>query len=318
MFYLISMYIQPNSTLIFTVTSPHHIQRIDTVLPILIPGHSRAFFQKLISAGHVHVNNKVITKSRYELKIDDRINVYFPETSNTHKDSASTDHLDVAVLYEHEQFIIINKPAGLVVHAPHQHSTEVTLVDWLIEAYPDIISVGPIGRAGIVHRLDKNTSGIMIIPRTNYALAQFGTMFKDRTIKKTYHAFVTGSPPETGIIDYPIDRDRTDPTKMTHKYGSGRAAITYYKKMNQFHGYALVEFKPITGRTHQIRVHAAAIGHPLVGDTTYGTSSDLIARHALHAAAIQFSFDNHEYSFTASAPEDFNNLTAHLNELTIL
>lgn len=300
------MYIQPKTTLSFVIDQTDHAQRIDTVLPLLIPGYSRTFFQKLIDEQHITLNQALVKKSKQELKMGDHLVVYFPENPAESKKGASTDHLKVHVIFEHEQFLIINKPAGLVVHAPSATSTELTLVDWLIAHYADIGTVGPSERAGIVHRLDKNTSGIMVIPRTNYALAQFGTLFKDRQVQKTYLGYVVGTPPDSGVIDYPIDRDRNDPTKMTHKYGSGRAAITYYKKLTQLKECALVEFKPITGRTHQIRVHAAAIGHPLLGDTTYGTASLDISRHALHAAAIAFTFEGIPYSFAVPMPADFN------------
>lgn len=302
------MYIEPKTTLTFTINAHQNGQRIDAVLPELIPGYSRNFFQKLIDAQHIRVNDIVIHKSSHIVKTNDIVSVYFPESPLVLKSKEGAHDLPVSIIFEHEQFLIINKPAGLVVHAPSDQSTELTLVDWLLSHYPDIAPVGAAERAGIVHRLDKNTSGIMVVPRTNYALTQFGNMFKDRQVHKTYLAIVEGCPPEEGHIDYPIDRHRTEPTKMTHLYGSGRDALTYYNKLKQFDSYALLELKPVTGRTHQIRVHCTAIGHPLVGDIVYGKASDLIARHALHAHKLEFTFDGTLYSFTAPLPEDLSRL----------
>jgi len=300
------MYIAPKTTINLTISPEYNGFRIDIVLPLLIPGYSRSFFQRLIESSHITLNGTPVKKHHQELKTGDTVAVYFPENPATQKDLKNVANLGVQVIFEHEQFLIINKPAGLVVHAPCERSMDITLVDWLVNTYPDIATVGPAGRAGIVHRLDKDTSGIMIIPRTAYSLSQFGTLFKDRKIQKTYHAIVEGHPPKSGHIDYPIDRDRTQPTRMSHLYGTGRDALTYYTLLEQFKNYALLELKPVTGRTHQIRVHCAAIGHPLVGDATYGKLSPLIDRHALHAESIAFTFDGISYSFNADYPADFS------------
>lgn len=305
------MYIEPNTYKTYQITDTHNNERLDAALAELTPLYSRSFFQKAIADGLVTLNGVRAQKSNKQLKAGDSISVFFPQ-KNRLVDARATDDFDVEVIFEHRHFLIINKPAGLVVHAPSAASTEPALVDWLMNRYADIATVGPQERAGIVHRLDKNTSGIMIIPRTDYALAQFGTLFKDRKIHKTYHALVVGKPDAQGIIDYPIDRHRTEPTKMTHLYGTGRDALTFYETKEYYTDGAFLELKPVTGRTHQIRVHCTAIGHPLIGDVVYGTASSAIGRHALHAYAISFTFEGTSYAFTAQAPQDFVALRTRL------
>jgi 23S rRNA pseudouridine1911/1915/1917 synthase len=177
--------------------------------------------------------------------------------------------------------------------------------------------VGAQDRPGIIHRLDKDTSGLMIIPRTHHAYNTFGSLFRNRTIHKTYYALVQGHPPKEGFIDLSIGRHphirvkmaTFDKEKTAHYIKKGyriRTAFTHYRVIKYFTDYALVEFKPTTGRTHQIRVHASAIGHPIIGDETYGSSSVLIQRQALHAAKLQFQFDNEQFSFSINLPDDIS------------
>jgi RluA family pseudouridine synthase len=212
----------------------------------------------------------------------------------------------------HDHFIIINKPAGLLVHQLHAKHTEITLADWIMHQFANIGHVGCVDRPGIIHRLDKYTSGLMIIARTNYGYKQLGQLFHDRAIKKTYAAIVQHHPPQQGTIDLAIGRHQTHRTKMVataqpmpeDTSGTFRHAVTHYQVLQYHNDATLVKVQLETGRTHQIRVHFAAIGFPLVGDILYGQKSPLIARQALHAWELAFVFDGQEYHFTSQLPED--------------
>ncbi|MGC2310341.1 MAG: RluA family pseudouridine synthase [Candidatus Babeliaceae bacterium] len=300
----------------FFVDTPDQAQRIDLFLHSKLPLYSRSFFQKLIGREYIKINDKIALKPSNILKIGDKITVSFPpdeplDPSVSHEHFKNTP---VTIVFAHEHFLIVTKPAGLIVHKPTEKSTLFTLVDWLLNYCQDLKKVGSTERAGIVHRLDKDTSGLLIIARTNYAHMVFGDMFKQRSIKKTYYALVTGHPPKEGTLDFPISRDPKQPNRMTHKLSFGRAAITHYKTLEYFKDCTLVEFKPITGRTHQIRVHSTAIGHPLLGDTLYGSRSTLIARHVLHALQLSFTFEGQEYNFESPLPDDFENLLTDLRK----
>ena len=183
--------------------------------------------------------------------------------------------------------------------------------------FKEISKVGESERPGIVHRLDKNTSGIMIIPRKDYVHAIFSEMFKDRKIKKTYLAIVEGHPDPKGTIDLPISRHPTEKIKMSHLNPAGKDSTTNYSVLEYFEKCSLVELKPTTGRTHQIRVHMAAIGHPLLGDSTYGKESYMIGRHALHANKLEFEYNKELFSFSCDEqPEDFKNALEKLRKQT--
>lgn len=296
--------IEPNA--IITLKVPEEIsQRIDVFLGNQFAFYSRSFFQKLIEDQLIKVNDTLINKPSFKVKTGDEITIQFPPELQYYESKEIPEDLGVSVLYTHPHFLIVNKPAGLVVHAPFLGAKDITLVDWLLKHFHEIRQVGTEDRPGIVHRLDKNTSGLLIIPRNNYAHTKFSQMFKDRQVHKTYHALVQGHPLQEGVIDFPISRDPFIPTKMTHVKPEGRPSITHFKVLQYFDDGALVELKPITGRTHQLRVHCAAIGHPIIGDTTYGKKSKLIDRQALHAHSLEFEFEGEPYSFSSEPPADF-------------
>lgn len=285
--------------------------RLDAFLHKQLPQYSRTFFQELVKNGQVTINNKVATKPSQLVPNGAVLTIHFPVPQKLTA-IEGTQNLNVKIVYEHTHFLIINKPAGLTVHSPGAGHTELTLVDWLITYFTEIKDVGVIDRPGIVHRLDKDTSGLMIIARNNYAHALLSDMFKNRAMTKHYWAVVSGHPQETGSIDYNIVRHPTNRIKMTHHQGQGREALTYYKVLEHFKDSALVEAHPITGRTHQIRVHCTAIGHGLLGDALYGVTTPLIKRQALHAHSLAFTFDGTPYSFTQEPPEDFQALLSAL------
>jgi 23S rRNA pseudouridine1911/1915/1917 synthase len=303
-----------------TLIVPEHepLERIDRFVAKQLPAVSRNLFQKMLADEQVTINGKKITKPSSKVRQFDAIEIDFAPLPPLGTPNHFEGDLGVSIIHEDKNFLIINKPAGLIVHAPTKHSITVTLVDWLLTHFKGLADVGDQARPGIVHRLDKDTSGLIIIARNNYAHAQLSTMFKNRTIKKTYRAVVHGTPQTHGSVDFSIMRHPTLKHKMAHidpaqSFRQGRDAKTDYRVLEKGTNYSVLELKPETGRTHQIRVHCAAIGHPIVGDSVYGTPSPLIARQALHAYQLNFTFEGTDFSFTAPLPEDFVQLVTQLN-----
>lgn len=234
----------------------------------------------------------------------------------------------ISVLYEDEDVLVLNKPAGLVVH-PDGKTKEPTLVDWLIENYPDIQGVGEplilpdgtsIDRPGIVHRLDRDTSGVIVIAKNQEAFVFLKTQFHDRTIAKTYFAFVWGEfKEERGIIDRPIGRSVSDFRQWSAGRGARgelRKALTHFAVKKKGKGISYVEVWPKTGRTHQIRVHFKSINHPVVGDKRYAEERESalgFKRVALHAGFLEFNTPNGKrLRIEAPLPKDFQNALKEL------
>lgn len=315
--------ISPNSTFSFTIPETAVNKRLDHYIAQQFPLYSRSFFQRVIDDGFVSVNGKPTSKSSTALRIQDVVTIQFPPERDPAPKALTEKHRGIEIITQQEHFLVIFKPAGLVVHSPNSHSTVPTLVDWLVANYADISSVGVIDRPGIVHRLDKDTSGVMIIPRTNHAHTIFGDMFRNRTIKKTYVALVHGHPQQMGVIDLPIGRDQRNPTRMATFPHSAlgrsdaiRASCTNYRVLEYFDDHSLIEAQPVTGRTHQIRVHFASIGHAIVGDPVYGSTSQFIKRHALHAQKLAFDFEGTSHEYTHEVPTDLKNLITMLRKKT--
>jgi 23S rRNA pseudouridine1911/1915/1917 synthase len=216
--------------------------------------------------------------------------------------------LEPEVVFENKDFVVVNKPSGLMVHAvkisskkrlDEKRSKEPTLVDWLVEHYPEIKTIGddPVLRPGIVHRLDKDTSGVIIVARTQSYFIYLKSLFKERKIKKTYEALVFGVPKkEHDIIDAPIGIKSGTLKRSIHVPKMAKEAVTEYRVIKKYRigeseqTFALLEVKPQTGRTHQIRVHLASMGHPIVGDRLYGKKNQppFATRLMLHALSIEF------------------------------
>lgn len=320
----------PGTAITMVVPAEISDVRLDVYLTQQLPQYSRNFFQRLIKDGLIELNDTIVVRSSQPVKSFDRICIKFPQKLIMQPEEVvervKEANLAIDVVAEHEHFLIIDKPAGLLVHAPSDRSTAVTLVDWLLLNYPDLATVGYNERPGIVHRLDKDTSGLLVVPRTAYAHAAFSKLFKDRAIQKLYHAVVEGHPALYGSIDMAIGRGPSgikmatfpaiyaDPSMNTGMLRRPRArhAITHFRVLRYFDAHSLVEARLVTGRTHQIRVHFAGIGHPIVGDPVYGKKSKFIKRQALHAYSLSFMFDGKSYTFTKEVPSDFQQLLTHL------
>ncbi len=302
---------------VFIVPQDGIAMRLDRFLVQQMPAYSRTFFQKLIEHGNIAINNRTIVKASAQVKPSDTITVCLPSISPAVHECIIRDYLQVAVIFTHEHFLIIAKPAGLIVHAPHRLSTTITLVDWLKVHFSDVAHIGPEERPGIVHRLDKDTSGLLIIARTPQAHLIFSKLFKERCIYKTYLAVVEGHPPREGDIAFTISRHPVLKHKMTHAApgGIGREALTHYRVIEYFSSAALMQVHPVTGRTHQIRVHCAGIGHSIIGDTVYGHPSAFINRQALHAYSLAFTFQEQNFEFKAPPPADFQQLLSTLRAM---
>ena len=253
---------------------------------------SRSLWQKYVKSGAVQVNGQVVTSPKTEIETTDEITVELPEQT--------ADATDIPVLYEDEDIVVINKPAGVLTHAKGGISQEHTVADML---QPLTTFASDTNRAGIVHRLDRETSGVLVGARTPAAAEFLQKQFAQRTTKKTYIAIVEGVRKHTeALIDLPIGRSPAKPSTFRVD-PKGKSAQTTYYVLDVQNDKSLVKLQPKTGRTHQLRVHMAHIGHPIVGDIVYGKSAQ---RMFLHAYQLELTAPNGErMTFTAPIPEEF-------------
>lgn len=317
-------HIAPNTTFSFIVPEANESCRVDRYMTSIFPDYSRNYFQKIVAAGGIFINNIPVRKPSATVYPADTVTIQFPAQRIVEPNHIIDRTSGITILAETDHFMVIHKPANLLVHAPSSASNAVTVVDWIRHHYCDISTVGAADRPGIIHRLDRETSGILLITKTNYAHNLIGGLFRERKINKTYKAIVAGRPPQEGTITLAIGRSPTNPLKMAHfdpdlVDTSGRVGVSRvrhaksdYKVIEYFDDAALVEVKPTTGRTHQIRVHMAAIGHPIIGDQLYGKKSPHINRQALHAESLSFVFDGKQNNFINEIPEDFQQLISYL------
>jgi len=275
-------------------------ERLDKYLAAQFADLSRAQIQALIRAGRVTVNGAA-ARASLRLEGGERIRVQVPVVDESAK--PEPEAIPLVVLYEDEHVAVVDKPAGMVVHPAFGHVSG-TLVNAVLSRWPQIADFTEPGRAGIVHRLDKETSGVILIAKTPQALESLRAQFKARTISKRYLALVEGLPqtPE-GVIDAPIGRDAKRRKRMA-VMRDGREAITEFRVVELFASFSLLEVWPKTGRTHQIRAHLAFMGHPVVGDTVYGRRRQpfTLKRHFLHAASITFAHPISGEPITVESP----------------
>ena len=275
--------------------------RLDLFLVQKLPELSRSFIQKLIEDGHIKLNGK-LARAGIRLKEGDTVSVVIPPPEPA---ALEAENIPLDIIYEDADLLVVDKPAGMTTH-PAPGSPVHTLVNAVLSHLPSLPASDNPARPGIVHRLDKDTSGLILIAKTRGVLANLSAQFKSREVKKAYVALVKGRvTPKSGVIDAPIGRDRTHRQKMAVN-DSGRPARTAYTVLRYFEGYTLVEARPETGRTHQIRVHFASVGRPIVGDATYGAKSDLVGRQFLHAQRLSFKLPStgKTAEFTSPLPLD--------------
>lgn len=275
---------------------------------------SRGEVQKFIAKGSFSIRGKVEAKPSTRLKEGDTVSGTLTSDEQV---SLPKETLAIPIIFENEHFIIINKPAGIQVH-PSTNREEKILTDWIKTNYPEILTVGgDISRPGIVHRLDRDTSGILVIAKTAESFSALKEQFHDRLTTKTYHALIYGNLPEqTGTISLPLVRKkdslkRVPARKNTNYSGKIREAVTEYRVIRSYPQFDFVEVSPKTGRTHQIRAHFAALRHSVVGDMLYmGKDEKNLPighpdRQLLHASRLSFDLFGNHYDFEAPLPEDF-------------
>ncbi|MDO8662070.1 MAG: RluA family pseudouridine synthase [Candidatus Omnitrophota bacterium] len=275
-------------------------------------GLSRTSVQELISKNRISVNGSSDIKPHYKVKKTDKIRISLEEKIKT---SLQPEDIPLEVLYEDKDLAIINKPVGLVVH-PAPGNREHTLVNALLFRFKDLSDINP-QRPGIVHRLDKDTSGILVIAKNNSSHLKLAGQFADHSIKRKYAAIVKGRMEfDENVIEAPIARHVIKRENMAVDYSDkSRYAKTYYRTLKRFDDYSLLQLEPFTGRTHQLRVHLAFIGHPILGDKKYGKSNDF-GRLALHAQSLGFIHPSSGkfVEFNSLLPHEFLAFTAAANK----
>ncbi len=286
----------------FPVDKKNADKRLDIFLvDSLKKRHSRSFIKKLIDKGLVVVN-KNKTKVHHLVNFGEEVTIEVPSPEPL---CLKPEKIELDILYEDSDLIVLHKPPGLVVHpAPGNYSG--TLVNGLLYHCKDFSGIGGDLRPGIVHRLDKDTSGVIVVAKSDAAHKSLSEQFKKRTIRRIYIALVKGVVQlDNGIIELPIGRHPLDRKKMGVKFVESKEASTQYKVLKRFKDFTMLELKLGTGRTHQIRVHMSHLGHPLIGDKTYGSSKGL-ARQALHAKTLGFVHPATEkyMEFDSKIPED--------------
>ena len=279
--------------------------RLDQYLAGLDTGMTRSRLSRLIIEGQVLVNGGP-AKPSHKVRSGDRVLLSVPPPRPS---SVGPQEIPVTVVYQDASVVVIDKPAGLAVHPGPGHP-DMTLVNALLAMCPDIQGIGGEIRPGIVHRLDKDTSGLMMVAKTHQAHNDLSSQIKSRQVTKGYLALVEGTPKQLhGKVDAPVGRHPRRRTRMAVVVG-GKEARTNYKVIHQVAGYSLLEIYLETGRTHQIRVHMAYLGHPLLGDTTYGRSSSLVNRHFLHAFHLGFEHpvNGESLEFKIDLPSDLTHV----------
>lgn len=284
-------------------------ERLDKFLSAMLPDQSRSYLQKIIKDGKVLVNGEP-KKSSYRLEDGDEVTADLPELKSP---DIEPENILLDILYEDDSILMVNKPKGMVVHpsAGHYTGTLVNAVLWHCQG--QLSGINGVSRPGIVHRIDKDTTGVLVVCKNDAAHNAVAAQLKEHSITRKYRAIVHGVIKEDeGTVDAPIGRHPTERKKMASGVKNGKRAVTHYRVLERFQGYTYVECQLETGRTHQIRVHMASIHHPLLGDTVYGPAKDShhLEGQTLHAMVLGLIHPvTGEYlEVEAPLPEYFENL----------
>ena len=308
----------------YTLIVKHEFKgkRIDKYLVSRLQDFSRTFVQGLINNGDIRVCDREV-KNSYEVQKNDVITIILPELPDN---DIEPENIPLNVVYEDDHILIINKPADMVVHPSRGHASG-TLANAVKYYCNSLSEINGSLRPGIVHRLDRDTTGVIIIAKTDFSHGAIARQFENREVKKQYTAVVEGVVSfDSDLLDLPIGRDKRFREKMAIRYDGGKRSVSEYKVKERFARHSIVHVFPRTGRTHQIRVHMKSIGHPVLADKLYGNNdpffsvnmeSDgvdehrpIIERHALHAARIEITHpvDEQAMAFEAPLPDDMKNL----------
>ena len=295
----------------FKVDEQHDHQRLDVYLTqVLAEAHSRTFIQKLIEYGHVRVN-ELIVKAHHKVITGDDIHIEIPKNILTPQ-YVKPENIPLEIFYEDDFLLVVNKPTGMMVH-PAQGCYSGTLVNALLHHSVQLSTVNTEMRPGIVHRLDKETSGLLLVAKDNITHTKLAKQFQRHTIKKQYIALVEGFIEfDEGVVNSPIGRHPTQREKKAVQFtDEARDSETMYRVLKRHNGVTLVALFPKTGRTHQLRVHMAYLGHPILGDSKYGRKTSF-SRLALHAQSIGFSHPHTKkfLEFSLKPPKEFLSLVS--------
>lgn len=299
----------------FEVTYEYENERLDKFLAAIFPERSRTYFSKLIKEGHVTMDQKVL-KANYRLHTDDLITV---ETPPAEQVAILPENIPLDILYEDDALLVVNKPKGMVVHpsAGHYSGTLVNAV--MYHCRDELSGINGVIRPGIVHRIDKDTTGSLIVCKTDAAHLHIAEQIKNHSCNRRYRGIVIGNLVEdTGTVTGAIGRDPKDRKKMAINEKNGKPAVTHYQVLERFGNYTYMEFALETGRTHQIRVHMASIGHPLLGDEVYGgrhvNGKWHLQGQTLHAMHLGFihPVTGEFLEINAELPEYFEKILAEL------
>jgi 23S rRNA pseudouridine1911/1915/1917 synthase len=302
-----------NNDFEFNVNEEYQGTRLDLVLSLVLEDLSRSYLQKLIEEGRVMINGVSCISKKYKVNIGDHIELTIPEPETI---EVKPENIPLDIVYEDEDLLVINKAKGMVVH-PGVGNTTGTLVNAILYHSDSLSSINGTIRQGIVHRIDKDTTGLLVIAKNNFAHISLASQLAERKVTRIYRAIVYNNiKEEKGTIDAPIGRDPKNRLRMAVTDSNSRSAITHYKVLQRLGDFTYIQAKLETGRTHQIRVHMAYIKHPLLGDHVYGPKKRILGAEGqvLHAKSIGFVHPRNQVymEFTSELPKEFQRI---LNKL---